>query len=72
MFLTAVYLGWDRFSAMADAITRRNGLEVPFNFEVPQCTELPDTMPRFPRSHDRYYTDGGTHWPNRQLVELRH
>ena len=37
----AVYLRWDRYSAMADYLVRRYGIEVPMSFAVPQVRELP-------------------------------
>lgn len=66
-----VYLKWTRYAAMADWIIREAGsLEVaPSAFEVPaEVVELPDTTPRYPRSHDRYYTDGGSFWPRRIMI----
>ena len=35
------YLNWDRYSAMADYIVSRHGLEVPQGFKVPVARELP-------------------------------
>jgi len=37
----SVYLKWDRYSALADFILRRYGLEVPLSFDMPQATYLP-------------------------------
>lgn len=34
---TTVYLGWDRYSAMADYCTAQHGLEVPMGFVAPDA-----------------------------------
>ena len=36
----AVYLRWDRHSAMADFLVRQYGIEVPQAFIIPHVTEL--------------------------------
>lgn len=56
---------WIKGSVDAMIILRLYGLEVPINFTRPDVEYLEDTMPRFPRFHDRYYDEGGTHWPFR-------
>lgn len=66
---TGVYLKWDRSSALADYIVRHAGtIEVPISFQVPNVELLKDTMPKYPRSHEEYYTDGGLHWPDRVVI----
>jgi hypothetical protein len=39
--MISVYLKWDRYSALADWITSRNGLEVPLSFTMPEAKTLP-------------------------------
>jgi hypothetical protein len=38
---TTIYLGWDRYSALADFLLRKYGLEVPVSFDMPNVTFLP-------------------------------
>lgn len=64
---TTVYIG-SKGSALADYLTIRYGLEVPIGYELPEAKFLPSTMPRYPRAHDRFYADGGSHWPDRWVL----
>lgn len=48
------------------AMNRIKTLEFDQDFEMPVTRRfLPSTLPRFPRSHDKMYADGGTHFPDR-------
>lgn len=69
MHATGVYLKTPKWEAVFDFVARRAGsMEVPQSFAVPTWRELPDTMPRHPCMHDKYYVDGGTNWPARVIV----
>lgn len=66
---SCIYLGWDMYSAITDFIVCRAGtLEVPITFNLPCAEFLPDTMPRYPRKNDLYFTQGGTNFPDRWKV----
>lgn len=73
--MTRVQLGpisgtdvWKKGSVDAMIITRMYGIEVPHDWVMPPVTYLSDTMPRFPRSHEGYYVEGGgSHWPFRAV-----
>lgn len=63
------YLRVDRYTALTRAITSRNGLEVPINFDFPDYIFLPDDNTGLPKSHRmKYYNEGGIAWPDRYLV----
>jgi hypothetical protein len=62
----------DRVSALtACVLDQSKTLEFGGDFTFPHSVQfLPDTKPKFPRSHDRYYAEGGTHWPDRWVLEV--
>ena len=66
---TLVQFGTERTRSLKEYIkmqrNRPNGTAYlpPLTFRF-----LPDTMPRYPRKHDKYFVDGGTHFPARFLI----
>lgn len=58
---------WKKASVDATILVSIYGLEVPYDFKMPVVQYLPDTMSKYPRAHDRYYVDGGQHWPFRGI-----
>ena len=65
---SCIYIKHDKYTAMADFITTRYGLEVPFEIELPKARFLADTMPKRPIS-EKYQNEGGSEWPDRWLIE---
>lgn len=68
-----IVLTGDRACALGIyALARLKTLEFDQDFEMPDSAEFSaSTMPRFPRSHDRFFSEGGTHAPDRWLFNLR-
>lgn len=64
-----VYLRWSRAEALTDYVLRSAGSLEAVDFTVPELRFAADTMPRFPRSHDKYFSEGGTHAPDRWIAE---
>jgi hypothetical protein len=66
-----IVLTGDRSAALGIyALNRMATLEFDHSFEMPKQERfIPSSMPRHPRSHDRMYLDGGTHWPDRWMFE---
>jgi hypothetical protein len=65
-----VVLTVDWCTAIAFWLMREYGLEVPPDWESPHMRLLPDTNDDQPAQWKRrYYTDGGSAWPARWIME---
>lgn len=71
---TGVYQTNDKCRALASAITRKYGLEVPLCFVFPEYVFVPDDLrdvPAYLRGRDSWYTyyrKGGYAFPDRWIV----
>ncbi|OYU86876.1 MAG: hypothetical protein CFE29_26490 [Bradyrhizobiaceae bacterium PARB1] len=67
-----VILASERAHAIGlDALGRVAALEFDQDFQMPELEcFVPSSMPKHPRSYERMYADGGTHWPDRWISDL--
>ncbi len=64
-----MYLRRDKYSALADWITRNYGSEPGYDWEMPTIELFKDTKPKDGTLHTlAYYNEGGNNWPDRLLL----